>query len=251
MKNKFYFQTIVYLLVFSSYLILFLEDRYVVRLTREDGLVENFGAVFFIMTSLLFFIAYYRSSGSRNGANGPHQNDRRNIFYLLLGMLFMICFGEEISWGQRIFNVETPALFKVINSQRETNIHNIWVLNGQLPDNHYDPVYGIRINMNSCFSVFWLFFCVLVPLMKRISIRANAILEKLRIPIAPLWIGCLFLFHAIFFHIIFNFLPYSLPGRIDELRETNYAFMFLVFACHENINFLNRRHKPLVVNRRI
>jgi hypothetical protein len=234
MKSKLYFKTIVYLLVFSSYLILLLEDKYVIRLTYEDGLVEDLGAIFFIMTSGLFFLAYYRSSQSKNGTYVPHKNNRRNIFYLLLGMLFLICFGEEISWGQRIFNVETPALLKAINSQRETNIHNIWILNGRLPGMHYKPVYGIRINMNSGFSVFWLLFCVMVQLMEKVSIRANSILEKVGFPIAPFWIGGLFLSHAIFFHVIYNFLPYSLPGRIDELRETNYAFMLFIFACHVN-----------------
>ena len=78
--------------------------------------------------------------------------------------------------------------------------------------------------------------------MEKVSIRANNILEKVGFPIVPLWIGGLFLSHAFFFHIIYNFLPYSLPGRIDELRETNYAFMFFLFACHANMYIKKEEH---------
>jgi hypothetical protein len=33
--------------------------------------------------------------------------------------------AEEISWGQRIFGIHTPASYKQINVQHETNIHNL------------------------------------------------------------------------------------------------------------------------------
>ncbi len=44
---------------------------------------------------------------------------------ILLTVIFLILFGEEISWGQSIFNWKTPDLFSQINFQNETNIHNI------------------------------------------------------------------------------------------------------------------------------
>ena len=33
--------------------------------------------------------------------------------------------GEEISWGQRIFNIATPETISQMNVQDETNIHNL------------------------------------------------------------------------------------------------------------------------------
>jgi hypothetical protein len=32
---------------------------------------------------------------------------------------------EEISYGQKIFNWQTPSLFKEYNLQQETNLHNL------------------------------------------------------------------------------------------------------------------------------
>ena len=40
------------------------------------------------------------------------------------GLMFVFM-GEEISWGQRMFNWSTPDALKEVNIQDETNIHNI------------------------------------------------------------------------------------------------------------------------------
>ena len=41
----------------------------------------------------------------------------------LLGCIYFL--GEEISWGQHLFDWETPAAWGAINDQHETNLHNI------------------------------------------------------------------------------------------------------------------------------
>jgi hypothetical protein len=47
--------------------------------------------------------------------------------YLLMGcIVFFILAMEEISWGQRIFHVETPAILTQVNYQDELNLHNIF-----------------------------------------------------------------------------------------------------------------------------
>ena len=33
--------------------------------------------------------------------------------------------GEEISWGQRVFDLKTPTRLKAVNHQKELNVHNI------------------------------------------------------------------------------------------------------------------------------
>lgn len=48
---------------------------------------------------------------------------------LLLGLLLFMVAGEEISWGQRIFGIETSEFFEKNNLQKETNFHNM-VVNG-------------------------------------------------------------------------------------------------------------------------
>ena len=47
-------------------------------------------------------------------------------YWILLVTLACVYFaGEEISWGQQLLGWETPELFKKINDQHETNLHNM------------------------------------------------------------------------------------------------------------------------------
>ncbi len=46
---------------------------------------------------------------------------------MILGLFF--AFGEELSWGQRIFSIESSDFFIERNAQKETNLHNL-VING-------------------------------------------------------------------------------------------------------------------------
>ena len=45
----------------------------------------------------------------------------------LCGLVFLFGAGEEISWGQRIFNTESSEFFLKNNAQQETNLHNLVV----------------------------------------------------------------------------------------------------------------------------
>lgn len=50
------------------------------------------------------------------------------IGYALASLMSMFVALEEISWGQRIINLVTPAALEAINRQGETNVHNIPVV---------------------------------------------------------------------------------------------------------------------------
>ncbi|WP_316347375.1 tetratricopeptide repeat protein [Desulfuromonas acetoxidans] len=52
-----------------------------------------------------------------------HKN-RWRFFFALLALSCLYVSGEEISWGQRLLNLETPAFFQQHNLQQETNLHN-------------------------------------------------------------------------------------------------------------------------------
>jgi hypothetical protein len=45
----------------------------------------------------------------------------------ILALLFFFGAGEEISWGQRIFGIESSEFFQENNAQGETNLHNLIV----------------------------------------------------------------------------------------------------------------------------
>ncbi len=83
----------------------------------EDGIAENIQVVLFALTLLLgLFVArrYWQAGDKLIGIL---------YLFLCLGLFFLV--GEEISWGQRIFNWQTTGVMAEINTQNETNIHNI------------------------------------------------------------------------------------------------------------------------------
>jgi hypothetical protein len=41
--------------------------------------------------------------------------------------------GEEMSWGQHIFNWNTPEYWAEVNRQQETNLHNTWAIFEKTP----------------------------------------------------------------------------------------------------------------------
>lgn len=99
-----------YCLFFVLYFMFFIYYQNVlfVDSIKEDGIVEVGTAVLALVSSVIFFIA---------GVLGS-----RFSFALCIAWLFFAL--EEISWGQRIFDVVPPELFLNYNYQRETNIHN-------------------------------------------------------------------------------------------------------------------------------
>ena len=48
-------------------------------------------------------------------------------FAFILCIAWLIFALEEISWGQRIFGIESPEFFLGHNYQQETNIHNFFI----------------------------------------------------------------------------------------------------------------------------
>lgn len=74
----------------------------------EDSLLEwgTFGCA--MLASILFLIS----------------GILRTRFAYLLSIAWLIFALEEISWGQRVFNIESPSFIGDYNYQQETNIHN-------------------------------------------------------------------------------------------------------------------------------
>jgi len=85
--------------------------------TKEDGFVEWLG---FTALILLSFLSFMRVFSLRK---------EKSLSFLLVTLIFSFIFffgaGEEISWGQRIFQINSSSFFNQYNSQGETNIHNL------------------------------------------------------------------------------------------------------------------------------
>jgi hypothetical protein len=207
-----------YLLIACCFITGFLDIQTLDWLTKEDGIVETAGALFLFVASIgcLFLFVRSKNVGNRFGPLSTH----RNVFFLALAILFFIGFGEEISWGQRIFGLQTPALF-LSNTQNEMTIHNLsW----------WEYSY---LNPKRLYNAFCLGYCVAIPLLHRYSKRVRTFLHKMNMPVAPIWVGgLLVLSYAIVHSLLWSGAIQSIARSKDiwEVHETTTEFAFFLLA---------------------
>ena len=84
---------------------------------QEDSFVEYAQAFFYFLSSVGSFFISIRFLKKRFPLYG--------ILYALLGTGLLLVSFEEISWGQRIFNIHSPEYFSSRNTQNEISFHNL------------------------------------------------------------------------------------------------------------------------------
>jgi hypothetical protein len=216
--------------ILSTYLAaLAIDGEMLDQLSWEDGLIENLGSLFFLAATIGFVAVFLieTQSGHISAALGK----RRAMAFGLLAVLMFICFGEEISWGQRIFDWRTPEAISELNAQNETNIHNIWFVHQWNRDGTEKGFVGKLLNMNRLFSAFWLTVFVLLPVAARLSARVRRLLKTSGIPVPPLWTGGLFLGSFAVNKVLATMYAGSIQAHaLDEIKETIYALIYAFIA---------------------
>jgi hypothetical protein len=210
------------------------------RLNLEDGLIENVGAFFFLVAAIGFLAVALLSAGRDPDSTGF--DVRRKLVFGLLAALMFICFGEEISWGQRIFGWSTPTTISELNAQGETNFHNLHIVHQWNRDGTEKDFVGKLVNMNRLFSVFWLAVFVLLPLAAHLSAPACKFIDAHKIPVPPMWCGALFLINYGIYKVLATIYAGTIraPG-LDEIKETNYAAIYAFLALVAVVFALRRR----------
>lgn len=86
--------------------------------TREDGVLEWLQFAAYVTAAVVALIVAWTllRSGRRSFA----------AVYLAVALGAFVVAGEEISWGQRVFGVETPESLEELNRQGEIGVHNIF-----------------------------------------------------------------------------------------------------------------------------
>jgi len=120
LKNSRYKRLIIFLFpvvfyLFTEILRIYDTDAYL-DFRDEDGIIEWLTFVFYMLAGVTSFLIYKKITG---------EYLRRKFFYLLLSFACFFIAFEEISWGQRIFDIETPELFIEYNDQDQIDLHNI------------------------------------------------------------------------------------------------------------------------------
>ena len=179
------------------------------------------------MSSVAFFLIFMRPKKHLKRPHGLHFSTYgRRYFFLLMACIFLFGFGEEISWGQRIFNFDTPDFIANRNTQKELTIHNLELFDGKDLSGKPKTILMRLLTMKQLFLYFFFSFLVLVPFLNRRSRTMNLIFKKLYVPLASIHLGGLF---------VVNFLVYA-AIRILVQHKTSSEFMHGITEIQE-LNF--------------
>ncbi|MDH4210755.1 MAG: hypothetical protein OEV79_04840 [candidate division WOR-3 bacterium] len=198
-------------MLLSYAIFLILPADTVIQSTREDGIIENFTAGFYLFASVFAFVLFF---GTRRGNDLGFIKMKRNVFFLFLGIILFLIFGEEISWGQRIFGLATPGFLEEINVQREIGFHNLRIFRGMLRAN--------RLLQYFCFL-----YAVLLPVIHLTIPRLKKWIYKINIPVVPVSMSLLFLFSYILSRIFNARVSIKLTHSVIEVMEFNFGILFL------------------------
>ena len=103
----------------------------------ENSVIEWLTSLFLILSGCFVFLA-----GISKGSPFP------KWLFFGLALIFFVAGMEELSWGQMIFDWDTPKEFASLNSQGETTLHNMYGIN-----NLIDPALLIFSLTSTCFSI--------------------------------------------------------------------------------------------------
>ncbi len=182
------------------------------RLLVEDGIVEWMQFLCFSAIAGLLGFAFFE---------GLKRSDRGVLELLALGGLSLLCALaalEEISWFQRILNVQSSDFFLQNNRQGETNIHNLAVGDGSLHKNVLLKlifIAGITHNL-------------ILPLVARFKPGVQRWVESLGLYLPPLSASVVYLVLVALSHLLID------HPRKGELGETFGAvhYMATVFGAY-------------------
>lgn len=167
--------------VLAAYATLLLPGRTVDVLVEEDSYFEWAGAIGLLAAAVLFLIAAVRARRGRTVGTAMRVAP---WVLLALAAVTFLAGGEEISWGQRLFGWGTPSELAHINVQDETNLHNLKELQGGM----LDPERLFRLGWLVLFGVLPIAAALWRPVRRRVGRW---------FPIAPLWLGIVFVFNYV------------------------------------------------------
>lgn len=184
------------------------------KIAQEDGAVEYSTAILLVCISILCFYRFFTTSKNKSWF--------WKLGTLGFALLFLFGAGEEISWGQRIFNIESSEFFLKNNAQNETNLHNLVV--GDTKIN--------KLIFSQLLMVVMVVYLIIIPLIYRKSEWVRNLVNKFAVPVVQ-W------HHTIAFlatTVLVTLIPSS---RKWEVYELAFGLIFLLI-------FLNPFNKEIL-----
>ncbi len=168
-------------------------------LASEDGLIEWLTAIAYFAAAGVFV-----ATAVRRPAGWP--------WLLVLALLFFGVAGEEISWGQRLFGLETPDAVRDVNVQDEFNLHNVEGLHS-----------NVRLLGVAVFTALYLlpFAVDRIAMLRDVAVR-------LRFPLPPHWVAGLFAIGLCF--MVASRIEGDVIFTLDEVGEIFFGSAALAYA---------------------
>ena len=143
------------------------------------------------------------------------RSNRRFWFYILFGAACVLFALEEMSWGQRIFGIESPQFFMENSDQQEINIHNV-----------LQEWFSFRTKHVAAWVL--AIYGTLLPLLT-LNRKVDDFFQRLGIPIPPLVLAPGFFLSAIMMIDIFS-------GKEEEVGEFCFSVCLFLFMILEYLS---------------
>jgi len=229
-RPAFYVGIVLYLIL--AYSTLGWGEKWAAILYPEDHYFENVGAISLFAASAISLFAFMRALNMRDILR---IHWIKLLVYGALAMLFFFGAGEELSWGQRVFHIQSPSGLAQENIQQELKIQNLAIVEK-----------ASFLNANNIYTVFWMGFAVAIPFVSLVWKRFQLVAERLT-PVVSWGFGVLFLINyglaklaKLIFLSAYTYQTILFPQALQEVKESNYEllFVFLSLLVLWDLNFL-------------
>jgi hypothetical protein len=178
----------------------------------EDGLIEWGTVLPLVLVAAVSLGRIFRWAG-------------KTRFTVLMGLAVLafscvFAAGEEISWGQRIFGIESPGFFQRHNAQGETNLHNMVV--GETKIN--------KLIFSQVLAVVMALYLLALPWLYRSQQRVRHLVDAWAVPVPRLY-------HIGAFVLLYILTSFGPSGKKAELLEFGGAVIFaliVIFPLNRN-----------------
>lgn len=187
----------------------------------EDNLVEWITVVGLLMSSAICFYRFFTLF-----------RVKRWWFLLvtfLLGLFLFFAAGEEISWGQRIFGIESSEYFQKNNAQGETNLHNLVVNGVKINKLVFTLVLGVMMGI----------YLILFPLLHAKNAALRDFMDRSGIPVARLY-------QIIAFGLAAGLTTLIPHGKNAELLECGASLLFFLIIRFPVNNYVFGKHRSML-----
>ncbi|MFN4315369.1 MAG: hypothetical protein ACK4E0_13800 [Chitinophagaceae bacterium] len=212
---------IIVALILAAGFVLFYSDVLLFQeYVREDGIVEWLTVAGLLLGSFLCLRRFLQL------------RKHRSVWFLFVtafaALFLFFAAGEEISWGQRIFGIESSEFFKENNKQGETNLHNL-IVGGR---NLNKIIFSI--GLVAVMAIYLLIF----PILYRRWPKFRQFADRSAIPIPQFY-------HVVCVATVFLLTEMIQHGKRAEILEAAEALLFfLILSFPVNKYIFDKERSP-------